>query len=167
MDPQKIVLNLRGIKYEMVMDTLKRFPNTRLGRICVKMLDQNWSELENMCDKFTNPNEFYFNRDPYIFNCILNYYESGKLHVNHSECVRLIRHELDYWQVDECELDNCCKLNYFEKVNAIEESVHYEKMMRKKLSQQDDFGTRFYPQIRRKIWLLFTDPYSSCLAKVI
>lgn len=167
MELKTIILSLRGIKFEIELNSFEAYPKTRLGRIRTEFLAENSTKLEKLCDKFVSPNEFNFNRDPFIFNKILSFYYTGKLHINHSECVFLIQSELEYWKIDEYMLSRCCKLRYFEKVNTIEEEAQYEKDMLKKLNQKDNFGKRFYPKIRRKIWHLFSDPQSSALAKVI
>ena len=111
-------------------------------------------------------NEYYFDRDPYILNKILNFYQTGKLHIDHSECVHFIRDELEYWQINEFALEDCCKIIYFEKSDDIQENMQDEVEMRLKLNQKDDFGRRLFPSFRKKIWNLFNNPHSSKLAKV-
>ena len=101
-----IILNVRGIKYEVLKINLNKFPKTRLGRI-VNDIEEK-SEVQKV-----SYYEFYFDRDPYILKLILNYYITGKLHVSNTNCVNLFRDELAFWEIDEDYINICCKLKFF------------------------------------------------------
>ena len=107
-DSDKIFLNVRGIKYKISMKRLINLPRSRLARLAnlIQSNENNGKELAKLCDDYDlDQMEFYFDKDPFVLNRILNLYQNGKLHVNHSECVYFIRDELEYWQIDEYSLD--------------------------------------------------------------
>ena len=73
---------------------------------------KNYEEIANLCDRYSDDlNEFYFNRDPYILNMILNYYQTQKLHLNYNQCMLFIKSELIYWGIEEYLLDADWSLN--------------------------------------------------------
>jgi hypothetical protein len=99
-----IVLNARGTKYEIPLNTLDRVPNSRLSRL--KQLIENEGKpiedlsndaatgtelisLDQICDGYnTELTEFYFNKSPRVIDLILEFYQnpmdSKKAHI-HSE----------------------------------------------------------------------------------
>ena len=167
MDSKTVILNVRGIKYQVLLDSLKKHRNTRLAKLRNEIINKNYDEIEKLCDSFSkNLKEFYFDRDPYVLNMVLNYNLNKRLHISHKECVYFIRDELEYWQIDEFVLENCCKIIYFDKLEEIEGLIESEEMLKKKLNHKEDFGTSFYPEIREKLWNLFDNPKSSIYAKV-
>ena len=104
----KIYLNVRGVKYKISMKRLINLPRSRLARLAklIQSDENNEKELAKLCDDYNlDQMEFYFDKDPFVLNRILNLYQNGKLHVNHSDCVYFIRDELEYWQIDEYSLD--------------------------------------------------------------
>ena len=54
----------------------------------------------------------YNNRHPGIFNCILNFYRTGRLHIMDDLCVLDYAEDLDYWGVDPIWLELCCENKY-------------------------------------------------------
>ena len=55
---------------------------------------------------------FIYNRHPGIFNCILNFYRTGRLHIMDDLCVLDYAEDLDYWGVDPIWLELCCENKY-------------------------------------------------------
>jgi hypothetical protein len=60
---QRVRLNIRGRHFEVTASTLRKIPNTRLST-----LDKN----SNFYD--VSNDEYFFDRDPDVFNSILNIY---------------------------------------------------------------------------------------------
>lgn len=168
MKTKTVILNARGIKYQVIMDSFKNHCNTRLQKLRNEIITQNYDEIAKLCDGYSEDlNEFYFDRDPYVLNMVLNYNTNNKLHLNHKECVYFVREELEYWQIDDYALEDCCKIIYFEKLSEIQELIDSEESLKRKLHHKEDFGTWFYPELRERLWNLFDNPKSSIYAKVL
>ena len=98
---RRIILNVRGIKYEVLLSILIKYPKTRLGRLGHLLLSNQkptQQDLNQLCDDFNlNENEFYFNRDPFILNMVLNHcsgHDMGyKIHVNENLCFKYLIHD--------------------------------------------------------------------------
>ena len=100
----RIIINVGGVRYETYRSTLKNIPDTRLA----------W--LTN--SKGHNPDfdhesgEYFFDRHPGVFNMVLNYYRTGKLHAPTDVCGPLFEEELTFWGLDEKQIEPCCWANY-------------------------------------------------------
>ena len=146
---QIIVLNVRGFKYEILIDSLSIHPDTRLGKLRTQIRNINFAEISLLCDRFNAElNEFYFDRDPFVLNMILNYYRTKKLHFNHTECFVFLRDELEYWQIDYHDFHSCCLVIYYDKMEHSEELLKIEKAVIKNMNNVENFGKRFYPDLR-------------------
>ena len=164
-----IILNARGFKYEVPLDSFKRAPRSRLGKIRKYLLNNNIDEIKQLCDRF-NPDlkEIYFNRDPFVLNNVLNFYQNGKLHMNHSECVMFIRDEIDYWHINnDHSFETCCQLNFNEKLEETESLIETRNDLFEKINNLDENFGVCLPNLREKLWNLFDDPSSSIFAKLL
>ena len=94
---------------------LKRYPNTLLGS----------DLLACFFDK--SRQEYFFDRDPYLFRYILNYYNCGKLHASQEDCPIAFKDELDFFGIPLHEIEDCCWLIACDKREN--NQVHY--MLRK------------------------------------
>ena len=159
----KIFLNISGFKYEISIKNLKRLSTSRLGQIC---LASSIDQINNLCDNFNREiAELYFDRDPSIFNNILNYYRTGKLHVSENICIIAFKEELDYWGVSEFFLDKCCNLKFYIKKEAYLDEIKKIEDYELKIIQKETFNN-CCPITRKKIWDIVDKPETSILAKV-
>ena len=78
-------LNIGGTIFEVSWSLLDKLPQTRLGRLSKCRSEEEILELADGYDP--EKNEFYFNRQPRNFNCILNFLTTGKLHLGEETCV--------------------------------------------------------------------------------
>ena len=163
-----IILNVRGIKYEVILDSFNEFQNTRLGILSIHIKNKNYDEISKLCDRYNDDlNEFYFNRDPYVLNMILNYYQTKRLHLNNDQCVLFIKSELEYWCIEEYLLQSCCQAFYCDKLEDLNEIIEIESKIIRKRFKKIDFGKRCFPKLREKIWNLFDNPKSSIYAAIL
>jgi hypothetical protein len=162
-----IILNVRGIKYEVILDSFNEFQNTRLGILSNQIKNKNYDEISKLCDRYNDDlNEFYFNRDPYVLNMILNYYQTKRLHLNNDQCVLFIKSELEYWHIETNLLQACCLSYYRKKHYNLNELIQLENKVIKSFQTKIDYGF-YFPKLREKIWNLFDNPNSSIYATLI
>ncbi|KAL3842512.1 hypothetical protein ACJMK2_020516 [Sinanodonta woodiana] len=100
----RIVINVGGARYETYKTTLKNIPDTRLSWLT------NTTGSNSDYDPVTG--EYFFDRHPGVFNMILNYYRTGKLHAPTDVCGPLFEEELAFWGIDEKQIEPCCWSNY-------------------------------------------------------
>lgn len=100
----RIVINVGGVRYETYRSTLKNIPDTRLA----------WLTNSRGHNPEFDPEsgEYFFDRHPGVFNMILNYYRTGKLHAPTDVCGPLFEEELNFWGLDEKQIEPCCWSNY-------------------------------------------------------
>lgn len=87
---ETVIINVGGNVFETFRSTLKRFKTCKLS-----------DEREMM--KYYRPDkgDFFFDRDPYAFNIILNYLRYGDLHLPTNLCGPALMREFQYWGIDE------------------------------------------------------------------
>ena len=165
---KRITINARGVEYKIPLDTLDKLPDSRLGKL--KLLIENPKSLpetlDDLCDKYDqNKQTFYFDKDPMYLNLILNYFNNGKLHIEENICGYSINEELEYWQIGEEILDDCCKHKYYKEIDTINDRIKDEEEIIKKYNKKNDFGKHCFPKARAKGWKIL-ESKETCLAKV-
>ena len=172
---EKIILNARGIKYEVLLHVLEKLPKSRLGKLKTAIDEIKGSNHENdvdlikICDDFDlKKNEYYFNKDPYVLNLILNLYSNDRLHIL-NDCTIFYGEEFAYWEIDEKMIESCCQFKYLDKKEEINEEIRIEKMEKNEVlnEQLENFNEKKLSDlIRKKIWNLLEKPSSSYFARV-
>ena len=92
-----ITINVGGTLFTTRFSTLASLPDTRLGSLTTK------SE-EYIAEK----NYFFFDRNPDLFQCFLDLYRYGSLHVPGNVCGATLKRELEYWQIPPNKIPFCC-----------------------------------------------------------
>ena len=115
----RILINIGGIRHETYRSTLKNIPDTRLSWIAEESAFQSPEY-----DPITR--EFFFDRHPQVFAHILNYYRTGNLHVPYDVCGPLYEDELQYWGIDDSQVESCCWLSYRQHRDAQETLKEFE-----------------------------------------
>ena len=132
---QKVLINVRGEKFETYEHTLSRFPRTLLG-----------SQTKRR--RFYNPirREYYFDRDKAVFNSILFYYQSnGILSKPETVSYEVFSSELKFFQLD----------GYFEDSDD-ELSAELEEARRRAAESLP--CVRKIRRTRRNVWRFFEQP---------
>lgn len=92
----RVVLNVGGKRYETLIETLQKFPDTLLGTMfgprgmAIAVPDEN--------------GEYFFDRDSKLFDIILNFYRHGKIIVPSNRSYEMVQEELDFFgiHIGEC-----------------------------------------------------------------
>lgn len=169
---RRIILNVGGRKHETYLSTVRNYPDTRLYWVVenvTKAIDYDSEKIE-----------VFFDRHPGIFEQVLNYYRTGKLHCPHDVCGPLFEEELAYWGIDEKEMEHCCWTSYSQHRDAEQNlksfNVHEDDLDQDTDLENDRIGDttpardcgRFtwWTKYQPKIWPILEDPHSSKAAKV-
>jgi len=165
---EKVILNLRGTKFEIPLSCLDNWPETRLGRLKSCIATKTTEHLKELCDDFDLlENEFYLNKDPYAFNIILEYYNNEKIHFDESKCAAYFKKQLNYWGLNELEcFDDCCELKFFDKCESIRDDLDKQNKIIENYEIRHHFNSSCVPKLRENLWILLEKPRSSKLAIV-
>ena len=133
-------------------------------------------EVLTLCDGFYPPfrspegrNEYFFNRNPTIFNSILDIYRMGKLHCNKTVCALTYLDDLEYWGFSELFLDPCCAIDYYVEKDACQKEREGEMSIKRKNRQRladEDFGETLVGKGRKYVWNLTEYPEASFASRV-
>jgi len=88
---EKVILNVGGQRFETHVQTLERYPESLLG---VMFAGRNKG-----IRRPDSNGEYFFDRDPHYFTPILNYYRVGKIELPPGCTKRMMKEELDYFQI--------------------------------------------------------------------
>lgn len=107
--------------------------------------------------------EYFFDRDPYYFRLVLQFYRTGTLHVEGSHCSKTLQSELSFWGLEDKDVGDCCWQNVCETRNREQEFRQLKEIavttsLRHELSKDATW--------REQLWMLLDSPRSSIPAKV-
>ncbi|XP_051832449.1 potassium voltage-gated channel subfamily S member 1 [Antechinus flavipes] len=106
-------VNVGGVRRRLSPRALAQFPDTRLGRLQAAASEE---QARQLCDDYDpSKREFYFDRHPGFFLCLLHFYRTGRLHVLEELCVFAFGQEAEYWGLGDCFLAACCSGRYHER----------------------------------------------------
>ena len=164
-DHPKIVLNIGGVKHEVMWKMLDKRPLTRLGMLAKARTHES---ILKLVDAYSlDDNEIYFDRDPGNFNSILNFYRTDRLHVIDEVCVLEFAEDLEFWMIKEINLEVCCIDKFNTRREHILGEVEKENMDHSEVEVIEDFGDGYFVPYQRALWDLFEKPQSSYCAKLI
>ncbi|XP_064195782.1 potassium voltage-gated channel subfamily S member 3-like [Anguilla rostrata] len=168
-----INLNVGGFRQKVYYGTLLRFPQTRLGRLLHCRTEEAILEL---CDDYcAAEREYYFDRNPTVFRCVLNFYRTGRIHLMEELCVFSFSQEIEYWGIKELHLGSCCGSSFQERKEYLKDqdwdlSDEQQLSMDSSLEELsvldkdlESFEGTWCSEVRRHVWLTMEDPgYSHC-----
>ena len=162
---QKVIINVGGVKHEVMWAMLEKRPLTRLGMLAKA---KTHDDILSLVDAYSLAhNEIYFDRDPITFNGILDFYRTERLHVLDEICILDYQDDLEFWMIKELNLEICC----VDKFNARREHIHAElekeRHMQAVEEVVEDFGEGYFAPYQRALWDLFEKPQSTLGAKLI
>ncbi|KAM6953880.1 potassium voltage-gated channel subfamily S member 3b [Aplochiton taeniatus] len=178
-EEDQVHLNVGGVQHRVDKNTLLRFPHMRLGRL---LCCQNEEAILELCDDYNSADqEYYFDRNPRVFLSVLNFYNTGRIHMMEELCVFSFSQEIEYWGIQELHLSSCCS-NWFQDRKEYIEDRDWD--VRSDDQQPPSFDSSFEElsaldkdlvkfkgawcgQARSCVWLTLEDPGYSRASKVI
>lgn len=181
----RITLNVGGQRHETYVSTLASVPDTRLTWIAERSLREP--------RPLGQRREFFFDRNPNVFTHILNYYRTGKLHCPREVCGPLFEEELNFWGIDEKQIETCCWAKYDEHRDAEEKLRGFTRIrieegnsttdddeeetttVDREMASSGEFcsSSKSLPKpmnklrtLKKRLWKTLDDPYSSKIARV-
>uniref|UniRef100_A0A3Q2Z8V5 Potassium voltage-gated channel modifier subfamily V member 2 n=1 Tax=Hippocampus comes TaxID=109280 RepID=A0A3Q2Z8V5_HIPCM len=144
-----------------------RYPKTRLGRLATST-DHN-RKLELCDDYIVHSNEFFFDRDPTIFQNIFNFYRTGVLWIKDELCPRNFLEEINYWGVRIKNSHRCCRISFEERQDELTEQLKIQKQLMMVAMEEDEalYKNMIFGRTRWKIWNMMEKPFSSIAAKLM
>ncbi|CAF0841248.1 unnamed protein product [Brachionus calyciflorus] len=161
---KKALINVGGIRHEILWKSLQNYPNSRLGKLY--LFESSCEEIENLCDDVCiEKNEFFFDRDPNLFLPILNLYRTGKLHFLENTCALAFYDELVYWGIDESLLELCCHLKYDKLKQNIMDQISKQESKNEQAEKVIQ-NNSFFSKLSHKIWKNIENPQNSKFGKL-
>ena len=161
----KVIINVGGLKHEVMWKIMERRPLTRLGKLARA---KSHEDILNLVDAYSLANnEIYFDRDPATFNCILNFYRTNRLHMIDEVCILDYADDLQFWMIKELNLEICCIDKFTTRREHILAEVAKENLKQEEDEEEEDFGDGYFARYQKGLWDLFEKPQSSLPAKIL
>lgn len=162
-------LNVGGQRYHLARAQLACHPRTRLGRLAAC---PGRGRLLGLCDDYeARTDEYFFDRDPAVFQLVYNFYLRGVLLVCDARCPRSFLEELGYWGVRLRHTPRCCRICFEERRDDLSERLKIQRELRAQAraeeAEQLFRDVRFCGPQRQRLWNLMEKPFSSAAAKAI
>uniref|UniRef100_A0A8D2HIE3 Voltage-gated potassium channel regulatory subunit KCNF1 n=1 Tax=Urocitellus parryii TaxID=9999 RepID=A0A8D2HIE3_UROPR len=164
-DDIEIVVNVGGVRQVLYGDLLSQYPETRLAEL-INCLAGGYDTIFSLCDDYDpGKREFYFDRDPDAFKCVIEVYYFGEVHMKKGICPICFKNEMDFWKVDLKFLDDCCKSHLSEKREELEEIARRVQLILDDLGVDAAEGR--WRRCQKCVWKFLEKPESSCPARVV
>ena len=154
---QFLRLDVGGVKYATYWSTVKQYPEHRLAQL--SPVSQHY---------VPSSNEYFFDRDPKVFEKVLNFYRTGKLHIDTSSCcIENLGTELEFWGLGVEHVSECCRQALYSQENKVLGTKRLQREVDNFILQEpkEQTGIRQH-SFTHKMWLFLEDPTSSLLAMV-
>ncbi|XP_038603714.1 potassium voltage-gated channel subfamily F member 1 [Tachyglossus aculeatus] len=161
----EIVVNVGGVRQVLYGDLLSQYPETRLAEL-IDCLSGGYDMIFSLCDDYDpGKREFYFDRDPDAFKCVIEVYYFGEVHMKKGICPICFKNEMEFWKVDLRYLDDCCKSHLSEKREELEEIARRVQLILDDLG--GDASESRWQNCQKCLWKFMEKPESSYPARVV
>lgn len=161
-------LNVGGKSFRITYEMAARYPQTRIGLLATST---DLSSKLDLCDDYVvKDNEFFFDRDPDVFNSIFNFYRTGLLRIKDELCPRHFLEEINYWGVRMKYTQRCCRILLEEKHDELRETLKVQEELEAEVKIEENeeaFRGMFSGKRRWALWNLMENPFSSVPAKLM
>ena len=161
-DQEHVTINVGGEIFITRRSTLRNVPSTLLASLT--------EDDEHFPDDMQ---QYYFDRNPFLFQYILDYYRTGRMHLPRHICSTSIKDELKFWGLGDGCISECCRKYYFDE---LDEYTTYELIKAEFYnlptysSEEGSVDSRRketrFQKFRRKAWVFIDNHESSLMAKV-
>ena len=131
------------------------FPDTLLGSL---------SHSSEYYEEETK--SYYFDRNPNLFNKILDLYRIGNIHISADICGATLREELDFWQIPPTLIGECCLQYYFK----YDDDIAVLNKLRRNFDdldyKEEECAKSRFKRCLRFIWRTMDQPLSSIYGRV-
>ena len=165
---EMIDLNVGGVHFQVLKSSFALLPLTRLSQL---MRAKTEEQILSLCDVYIPGQipQYFFNRNPTSFNCILDLYRIGTLHLTMDFCPVIFKEDLHYWRIDELLLDPCCAIKYYPEIENCFKEFQGEQSAKEREQVkrvEEDFGDSEGAKVRAFIWKITEYPETSRAAQV-
>ncbi|XP_073716980.1 potassium voltage-gated channel subfamily V member 2 [Misgurnus anguillicaudatus] len=161
-------LNVGGKSYRITYKMAARYPQSRIGRLATST---DLNVKLDLCDDYVvKDNEYFFDRDPDVFNSIFNFYRTGVLWIKEEVCPRNFLEEINYWGVRIKYTQRCCRILLEEKHDELREQLKVQKELEAEVETEENeemFEGMYFGNKRKALWNLMENPFSSVPAKIM
>ncbi|CAL8285790.1 unnamed protein product [Lota lota] len=161
----EVAVNIGGVRVVLFGDVLNRYPDSRLAEL-VNCSPHNYDGILSLCDDFDpGRNEFYFDRDPDAFKCIIDVYYFDEIHIKRGICPICFLKEMEFWKIDPSVLDECCKSDLSEKEVELKEIANKVQLILDDMESEPPVSRS--ERCQRFLWKMMEKPGSSLVARVV
>ncbi|XP_063078433.1 potassium voltage-gated channel subfamily F member 1-like [Engraulis encrasicolus] len=161
----EIVVNIGGLRQVFSANILSRCPDTRLAELATQAAE-NADDLTELCDEYCG-GEFYFDRDPESFKCIMEVYFYGEVHMKRGICPACFMDEMEFWGVEVDFLDECCRSNLQEVEEELAEIAERVQSLLEARERVRAVGVGAWKRFQARVWHMMEQPDSSVPARII
>lgn len=162
---EEISVNIGGVRVVLQGDVVQRYPDSRLAQL-LHCSTHSQDTISSLCDDFDPARrEFYFDRDPDAFRCIIEVYYFDEIHIKRGICPICFIKEMEFWRIDQSVLDECCRSYLSEKEEELQEIAGKVKILLEDL-EVERCWTRSQ-RCQRSLWRLMEKPGSSLPARLL
>ncbi|ELU13709.1 hypothetical protein CAPTEDRAFT_220437 [Capitella teleta] len=123
-------MNLRGVYFEVNVETLDRARYSRLARLSHG--DEKVPLDSRGC--------YFYDRNPDLFNSILDYYSTGVLEISSKFSWGQVKDEVEFWEIEEKALSESSRVRYTEE-REFEKKVHAVEVFEDRYAKLEENGS--------------------------
>ncbi|XP_041061421.1 potassium voltage-gated channel subfamily V member 2-like [Carcharodon carcharias] len=161
-------LNVGGTRFVLGRQLAARYPASRIGKLAAC---QGPAQGLRLCDDYSaEEDEFFFDRDPSVFQAVWQLYRSGRLWASQGPCPRRYRSELRYWGVRLGAAPRCCRLLLLERRQELSEQLRLSRQLTAVLGLRErgpPAPGNWLCRNRSRLWHLLEAPPASAGARLL
>lgn len=146
-------LNICGTIFQCYSEILSRFKESKLASLHKHTINY---------DSYRN--EYYFDRNPIMFNYILDACRKGVIHLPKDMCGASFSEELKFWELSPSNVAPCCWEALYRNENDVSSMRKLSEYLQ--CDSADSHKLHGLQSWKKKLWLFLEEPSSSITALV-